>query len=69
LMLQYNMSPETYMPDIRKYVTQEMVLSDKFYNDEKEYSVCFYDYPAIISSKVTEPGIESFKLFAQRDAG
>jgi DNA polymerase elongation subunit (family B) len=40
LMLQYNMSPETYMPDMRKYVTQEMVLSGQFLNEEKDYSVC-----------------------------
>lgn len=40
LMLQYNMSPETYLPDTRKYVSQEMVLDDKFQNDNSDYSVC-----------------------------
>lgn len=41
LMLQYNMSPETYMPDLRKNVSQEMVLSGKYFNENKEeYSVC-----------------------------
>jgi len=40
LMLQYNMSPETYMEDTRKYVTQEMVLKDEFHNDDPSYSVC-----------------------------
>ena len=33
LMLQYNMSPETYMPDEREYVTQDMVLDGKFKNN------------------------------------
>ena len=40
LMLQYNMSPETYMEDTRKYVTQEIVLKDEFHNDDPSYSVC-----------------------------
>jgi len=40
LMLQYNMSPETYVPDAREYVTQEMVLNDQFTNENKDYSVC-----------------------------
>lgn len=40
LMLQYNMSPETYLPDIREYVSQDMVLNDKFVNENKDYSVC-----------------------------
>ena len=40
LMLQYNMSPETYLEDTRKYVTQEMVLKDQFHNDDPSYSVC-----------------------------
>ena len=40
LMLQYNMSPETFMPGKREYVSQDMVLSDKFKNENKEYSVC-----------------------------
>jgi DNA polymerase elongation subunit (family B) len=40
LMLQYNMSPETFMLDKRIYVTQEMVLEDRFANTNPEYSVC-----------------------------
>lgn len=40
LMSQYNMSPETYMPNIRVDVTQDMVLEGKFKNSNKEYSVC-----------------------------
>lgn len=39
LMLQYNMSPETFMRGVRKFVDQEMVLKGTFSNDE-EYSVC-----------------------------
>ena len=40
LMLQYNMSPETYLPDQREYVSQDMVLDDKFQNNNPDYSVC-----------------------------
>jgi DNA polymerase elongation subunit (family B) len=40
LMLQYNMSPETYLPDVRQYVSQDMVLKDQFLNENKDYSVC-----------------------------
>lgn len=40
LMLQYNMSPETYMPDVRKNVSADMVLDGKFKNDNKDISVC-----------------------------
>lgn len=40
LMLQYNMSPETYIPDQREYVSQDMVLEDKFVNKNPDYSVC-----------------------------
>jgi DNA polymerase elongation subunit (family B) len=39
LMLQYNMSPETYLPDEREYVSQDMVLKDEFKNNNKSYSV------------------------------
>ena len=39
LMLQYNMSPETYLPDEREYVTQDMVLQDKFQNTNLKMSV------------------------------
>lgn len=40
LMMQYNMSPETYLPDERKQVNQDMVLEGKFQNDNSEYTVC-----------------------------
>lgn len=40
LMLQYNMSPETYEPDLHTYVTQEMVLNDQFQNNDPDYSIC-----------------------------
>ena len=39
-MLQYNMSPETYIPDQREYVSQEMVLNGEYQNDNPDYSVC-----------------------------
>ena len=39
LMLQYNMSPETYVEDARDYVSQEMVL-DGSYQNNTEYAVC-----------------------------
>jgi DNA polymerase elongation subunit (family B) len=40
LMLQYNMSPETYIPDHREYLSQEMVLEGKYQNENSSYSVC-----------------------------
>lgn len=40
LMLQYNMSPETYLPNTREYVSQDMVLNEEFQNTNKDYSVC-----------------------------
>ena len=39
LMLQYNMSPETYSHDDREYVTQDMILKGEFKNTNKDYSV------------------------------
>lgn len=39
LMLQYNMSPETYIDDRREYVNQDMVLKDKYQNNDKSVSV------------------------------
>lgn len=39
LMLQYNMSPETYIDNRREYVSQDMVLSDKYQNNDKSVSV------------------------------
>ena len=39
LMLQYNMSPETYMSEDREYVTQDMVLKGEYQNDRKDVSV------------------------------
>jgi DNA polymerase elongation subunit (family B) len=40
LMLQYNMSPETYLDGTRKFVTQDMVLNDQFENTDPDISVC-----------------------------
>ena len=39
LMLQYNLSPETYVEDAREYVSQDMVLDGKYQNNT-EYAVC-----------------------------
>ena len=39
LMLQYNMSPETYLPDEREYVTQDMILKGEYKNQNKNMSV------------------------------
>jgi DNA polymerase elongation subunit (family B) len=39
LMLQYNLSPETYVEDAREYVSQDMVLDGKYQN-KSEYAVC-----------------------------
>ena len=39
LMLQYNMSPETYIPDVRQYTSQEMVLNGKYQNEDPTVSV------------------------------
>ena len=39
LMLQYNMSPETYIGDRREYVTQDMVLKGEYKNDDPSVSV------------------------------
>lgn len=40
LMLQYNMSPETYLPEEREYVSQEMVLNGQFQSERTDMSVC-----------------------------
>jgi DNA polymerase elongation subunit (family B) len=40
LMLQYNMSPETFIPNQREYISQDMVLNGEFKNDNPDYSVC-----------------------------
>jgi DNA polymerase elongation subunit (family B) len=40
LMLQYNMSPETYLPEEREYVSQEMVLDGRFQSERTDMSVC-----------------------------
>jgi len=39
LMLQFNMSPETWIDDRREYVTQDMVLTDDYVNDDPSVSV------------------------------
>ena len=60
LMLQYNMSPETYIEDRREYVSQDMVLSNKFQNDDESVSVaangvCFTnEYKGVIPSIIDE---------------
>ena len=60
LMLQYNMSPETYLEDEREYVSQEMVLNDKYQNNNKARSVaangaCFTnEFVGVIPSIIDE---------------
>jgi DNA polymerase elongation subunit (family B) len=39
LMMQYNMSPETYDPKSKNYVTQEMILAGEYKNEDKSVSV------------------------------
>ena len=59
LMLQYNLSPETYVEDARDYVSQEMVL-DGSYQNNTEYAVCANgacfrkDRPGIIPQIIDE---------------
>jgi DNA polymerase elongation subunit (family B) len=40
LFLQYNMSPETYMPNHRENISQEAVLNGNYRNEDKTKSVC-----------------------------
>ena len=60
LMLQYNMSPETYLPNEREVVTQDMVLNSEFKNTNTNMSVaangvCFRnDEVGIIPSIIDE---------------
>lgn len=60
LMLQYNMSPETYVEDRREYVSQDMVISDKYKNTDKSVSVaangaCFTnEFKGVIPSIIDE---------------
>ena len=60
LMLQYNMSPETYLPNEREVVTQDMVLNGEFKNTNPNMSVaangvCFRnDEVGIIPSIIDE---------------
>ena len=59
LMLQYNLSPETYVEDERDYVSQDMVL-DGSYQNKTEYAVCANgacfrkDKPGIIPQIIDE---------------
>lgn len=59
LMLQYNLSPETYVEDARDYVSQDMVL-DGSYQNKTEYAVCANgacfskDKPGIIPQIIDE---------------
>lgn len=39
LMLQYNMSPETYLPDVVENTSQEMILEGRYVNKDKSKSV------------------------------
>jgi DNA polymerase elongation subunit (family B) len=39
LIMQFNMSPETYLPDEKRYVSQELVLSGEFRSTDKSISV------------------------------
>jgi DNA polymerase elongation subunit (family B) len=60
LMLQYNMSPETYIEDRREYVSQDMVLLNKYQNNDKSVSVaangaCFTnEFKGVIPSIIDE---------------
>jgi len=60
LMLQYNMSPETYIDDRREYVSGEMVLSNQYHNTDKSVSVaangvCFTnEFKGVIPSIIDE---------------
>jgi DNA polymerase elongation subunit (family B) len=60
LMLQYNMSPETYLEDERQFVTQDMVLEGNFQNTNSSMSVaangaCFTnEFQGIIPSIIDE---------------
>jgi len=40
LMLQYNMSPETFIDNMRANISQDMVINDEYQNDDKDFSVC-----------------------------
>ncbi len=40
LMLQYNMSPETYLSEERDHVTQDMVLNGQYQSNKEDMSVC-----------------------------
>jgi DNA polymerase elongation subunit (family B) len=60
LMLQYNMSPETYLEDERKEVSQDMVLEGRFQNNDTSMSVgangaCFSNkFKGVIPSIIDE---------------
>lgn len=60
LMLQYNMSPETYLEDERKQVSQDMVLEGRFQNTDPDMSVgangaCFSNkFKGVIPSIIDE---------------
>jgi DNA polymerase elongation subunit (family B) len=60
LMLQYNMSPETYLENERKQVSQDMVLEGRFQNNDASMSVgangaCFSNkFKGVIPSIIDE---------------
>jgi DNA polymerase elongation subunit (family B) len=39
LIMQFNMSPETYVTDHKEYVSQEMILSNEYLNENSKFSV------------------------------
>lgn len=40
LMLEFNMSPETYLENMRQHVTQDMVLKHEYKNTNKDIAIC-----------------------------
>ena len=57
LMLQYNMSPETYLEDDRDYVSQDMVLKGDYWNLDKNVSVAANGVKFTNEFKGVIPGI------------
>lgn len=67
LMLQYNMSPETYMPNMREDVSQEKVLRGEYQNNNPDYSVaangvCFTNKKLGIIPEIIEEYYDRRKL-------
>lgn len=71
LMLQYNMSPETYMENERQYVSQDMILEDKFQNDNPNYSVaangaCFSNEKKGVIPEIIDEYYNNRKVIKQK---